>query len=544
MARSSQSLGCGRIADNNLMDLSSRPNSARAPLGFLLLIALLALCAAGKAILYDTMDPDCFWHLRVADQLHRDGIGPIVDDLSFASVKQPWTPYSWLAELGMKAVWDVGGYRAAVATQAIMQAAIVIFLALSCLEMQRQPRMGGKPKYLAAAMSTAAGAFLMLPYLSFRPVTAAFVILWVCTWLILRDRRMEERSWAVWAIVPLTLLLTNIHLFAFFMPAVVLVMWMGAAWERVYFLGKNGHSISSDNPSAVHTGLNGRRESVMRYGVMLILVSLAYLGTPMLPGLIKTAFFYGAQDRMVSGPVIAEMQSFASGPLGFVAGTIVAGAFICMITRWKSLRVGEVACFVVGSLLLFKLGRFAPVFVMGMCPVLAATWPRMKDRILGKPVLCAVLSVILVVGCVRIAGAFPKREQTLSAWLNRHGPDAPGYPTAAAEFVERNLTPSTGKIINEFSWGGYLAYELGDKYKILLDGRTQVYPAELWQATYLSGPAQKAHFFAGLKADAAVLPAGKSQFHAALADLGWTSVYHDQRAEVMLPPNGEARIEP
>ena len=66
--------------------------------GFWLLIAMLALVAGGKAILYDTLDPDCFWHLRVAAQLEHDGIGPIVDHLSFASSPQPWTPYSWLGE--------------------------------------------------------------------------------------------------------------------------------------------------------------------------------------------------------------------------------------------------------------------------------------------------------------------------------------------------------------------------------------------------------------------------------------------------------------
>src|SRR5439155_16997475 len=60
--------------------------------GFALLVALVALVAGGKAILHDTLDPDCFWHLRVAEQLHRDGIGPLVDNLSFASSKRPWTP--------------------------------------------------------------------------------------------------------------------------------------------------------------------------------------------------------------------------------------------------------------------------------------------------------------------------------------------------------------------------------------------------------------------------------------------------------------------
>src|SRR5688572_17994748 len=60
--------------------------------GTMMLIALIALVAAGRAVLYDTLDPDCFWHLRVADQLCEQGIGPLVDDISFSSIRTPWTP--------------------------------------------------------------------------------------------------------------------------------------------------------------------------------------------------------------------------------------------------------------------------------------------------------------------------------------------------------------------------------------------------------------------------------------------------------------------
>src|SRR5690242_18505707 len=98
------------------------------------MIVLLALVAAGKAVLYDTLDPDCFWHLRVAEQLQQDGIGPIVDHISFASIKTPWTPYSWLGELGMKAIWNAGGFRAAILVQAILMAAFVILVAMCANE--------------------------------------------------------------------------------------------------------------------------------------------------------------------------------------------------------------------------------------------------------------------------------------------------------------------------------------------------------------------------------------------------------------------------
>src|SRR5436305_7375753 len=101
-------------------------------LAFALVIALLMCSMAQKAVRFDTLDPDCFWHLRVAEQLHRDGIGPLVDDLSFGSVREPWTPYSWLAELGMKAVWDRCGWRGAVVAQALVQGTFAVLVIGVC----------------------------------------------------------------------------------------------------------------------------------------------------------------------------------------------------------------------------------------------------------------------------------------------------------------------------------------------------------------------------------------------------------------------------
>src|SRR5687768_12862114 len=106
---------------------------SRAARGTALLVGLLALAAAGKAVLYDTLDPDVFLHLLAADQLLDDGIGPLVDHQSFASMSRPWTPYSWLAELAMKVIWDGGGYRAAVAVHALLAAAIMAVTAVTCV---------------------------------------------------------------------------------------------------------------------------------------------------------------------------------------------------------------------------------------------------------------------------------------------------------------------------------------------------------------------------------------------------------------------------
>jgi hypothetical protein len=105
------------------------------------------------------------------------------------------------------------------------------------------------------------------------------------------------------------------------------------------------------------------------------------------------------------------------------------------------------------------------------------------------------------------------------------------------------VTPVTGRLITEFSWGGYLEWRLGDRYQLFLDGRTQLFSPEFWRATYLSGQEERRRFLSHVRADAAILPTGSSLFRHSLVRLGWTSVYRDERAEVMLPPPSDPLAE-
>ena len=214
-------------------------------LGMTLLLGLIVLVAAAKPILVDTMDPDCFWHLKVADQLRSEGIGPIIDHLSFASNRQPWTPYSWLAELGMGWIWHAGGWRAAVAVHALMNGLFVLLIAMTVRA--KPTRRAGDliyrtydafitdpivPGAVESVVATAAAAILSIAYLSFRPVTAALVLLALCGWLIVRDRRSSERSDSVWWVIPITAVMVNLHLYAIFVPMWMGMLWLGSIVER------------------------------------------------------------------------------------------------------------------------------------------------------------------------------------------------------------------------------------------------------------------------------------------------------------------------
>ena len=507
----------------------------RVALGAALFIVLIALAAGGKAVLFDTIDPDCFLHLLAADQLLTDGIGPIVDRQSFASVSTPWTPYSWLAELGMKWVWDHGGFRWAVVVHALLSGAIVVTMAGACLVRARTPddELSGEalfrrsPLYsvpvvsrFSVVVATAFATFMSLPYLSFRPVTAAVLLLAVAVLLVVRDRRAGERSLAVWCVIPLTALTVNIHLFAVTVPLFLGAMFLGALWERRAF-------EPPDWPE-------GDRRA-WRTGILLACTSLACFATPMVRGL-PAALMHLQFDPIVTGPVIAEYQPFYRGGLGVPAALIVAGLVLSAYANRRLLRAGDVIWLLVAFALLLRMGRFAPIFAVSTAPLFAVTMLGLSERILSRGPVWALAAVVLAAGAWRIGTALPGPELHFDQWVNRHGPDTPGYPTDAAAYVEANVRPSTGRLINEYTWGGYLEWRFRDRYQALLDGRTQCYSSEFWRLTYLAGEDARREFLSRIRADVAILPARRSLFRDALTDLGWKTVYSDARAEVLLPP--------
>ncbi len=450
--------------------------------------------------------------MRVGQEITRQNWPhPLIDDLSFASTRQPWTPYSWLAEIGMNKLWDAGGLRAAVAVQAILESAFIVLLGLCALEFSTF--VHGQPRYLASILAAAMGGILSLAYLSFRPVTAALTGLALIAWLLLRDRRKNQKSKAVWLIPPITALLINIHFFAFFAPVWIASLLIGDAIQS--------------------------RRFPRRWSALFLVTVAACCLTPMLPGMIRSIFDYAQNDVMVQSKTIAEFHPFYQGMAGHISAAIVALLLISAIwqsTRSKRIPLGELIWLAVGTALLFRLGRMAPLFAIIAAPIFAAVLPKLSDRMLTRKPILAIFSIVLVLTAWPIAKAFPRPTRSLSSWLNRNGPDAPCYPCSAADYVEENIPPKTHHLLCEFTWGGYIEWRLGDKFQTLMDGRTQLFPAEFWNTVALGSVQDRRAYFAKTPADAAILRTSQNPFAEPLTDLGWKVVYKDEFAEVLVPP--------
>jgi hypothetical protein len=509
------------------------PVGAGARRGFFILLLLLLLAGAQKQVTGNTLDPDVFWHMRVGQQLLRDGIRPLVDEISFNSVRRPWTPYSWLAELVLEQTWRAGGLRAAVVLGAGLIAAFVALLAWACYQQRRAVQRDEPPADggLAVLLATAIGMALSLRYLTLRPVTMAFVVMGACVVLLLRDRRLGERSRAVWLVPPLVALGINFHFFAAVIPLYIACLLAGAWWERL----RGRTDIAAAGELAAR---------VARYALLAAAAGVGCAVTPMLGGIVDAVLHYTVVDPMVESGKILEMRPLYEGGAGIVSLALVVGIVAWVAAARGRFRAGELLGMAAAAGLIVWFGRFLPVFALVASPLLAAALPspsrstsalRSPRRLLAHPAtLLAGLAAVAWVG-YRIVTGLPDPRLPDSVWLNRL-PDAKGYPCEAADYVLEHVPRRFGRVINEFGWGGYLGWRLRGRYQVLIDGRTQLYPPGTWGSTYLGSDDRLVAFLASADADAAILSHKAARFENALRELGWKIAYADERSRVWLPP--------
>ncbi len=473
--------------------------------------AALGLAAAALYILGShEVDPDLFWHLKVAELLAIDGPRPIVDSFSYNSISEPWLPYSWLAELGIqRAVVGLGGVALYV-VPLVCYLVTVLLVALTVAD-----RAGAT---LKAATITMLVALLILPFIALRPATLAFPLCAFAAWATVSARH-HYRWLAVTAVIPITVLTANIHLF-FLYPPILMVAWaVGTALQ----------ARSSQDVAA--------RETIKYLGIAAAAVGLALLANPFRLALVGVAAHYMFKDVMVSESAILEMRPFYElGPL-VLGGSLILFAWPAMglLRHLRRADRRDLALLVLASALMLSHGRYVPLAAFLLAPLAArhGAWPRLTTAVRGR---FAALSWGLLLGLSVAAGQRLLREppSSDSAW---HLRAAAKYPVRAANFVRDSVPRRSGRLINPMGWGGYLIYALWPDYQVMMDGRTQVYDESLWRSTYVGATRDsRIQVFRDARADAAILPAGSPWAEILETELGWRSVYLDEVAGVWLGP--------
>jgi len=375
-------------------------------------------------------DNSAFTHLRTGIDMARTGAIPRTDPYSYTALGQKWVVQSWLPEWTYGWAYRLGGFKLVVFEQALL----IAVLAWLVVRLAR----AGSPLRTALAGLTAVGVGTSL--WTARPLLFGLICMALTITIV-------ERRQRAWLLIPVVWLWVNSH-----GSFPLGLAWLGAravgealdwrAWPREtwrYICGFGaGLAVSVANP-----------------------LGLKLLAFPLTLGAKKDAFRN-----------IVEWRSpdFSRGG-GYFALAFLALALVLLLRarlNWRDV-VPVVAFFAASLLAARNIGPLAVVMAPALGRALRRTEPVAEgpSRSTGNPrmnraVLVTIAAAFVIFGAVIFTS---------------DGLDTVGYPDESVTWLEQqNLLAAPHRLAHEDFVGNYLTLRYGDKARVFIDDRFDMYP--------------------------------------------------------------------
>jgi hypothetical protein len=433
-----------------------------------LALLVLAVTAGCKKI----RDFDYWWHLRTGQLIVETGAIPKTDPYTYTVPGSRWIDIHWLFQLALYGAYSLGGHRGVVLAQTAWVACLVAILASIGWRRER-----------AALSGLALGLFLAVAADRFepRPELSSFLFLAALLALLARFERHAD-AW-IWAAVPIQLVWANVHgLFA-----------LGLAVLAIHLAAEVAHPM-------MRPGARLRPARIRRLAAVTLAAALASLLNPNgLEGALYPVHQLGMigppEQRGVFGSIIAELippldQRHGSLPLALALwGALATLSFLAMALNWRRVPAADPLLWVAFLYLALGAQRNMALFAVVAAPILvrnlgefadAHPLPRQVWRAAG--VLAAAALLVLAVDFVR--GSFFERLGSFRE--SGLGPLEALQPVRAVDWIARERPP--GPICHHMADGGYLAWRLYPDYRVMTDGRLEVYGPERLLELHVSDP--------------------------------------------------------
>jgi hypothetical protein len=433
-------------------------------------LGLLALAAA--LALQDLRSLDYWWHLRAGGLIAATGEVPRSDPFTYTVPGARWIDIHWLHQLGLHALHAAGGHAAVVLAQFAL-----VLLCLAALAPQ-----GARPEraWLGAG---ALGLMLLVVAnrLQARPEVPSFALLAGLLWLLDRFERTGERS-IVFAVAALQLVWVNVHgLFA----VGIAVCAIHTAGELLRPLGRPGCGL--------------RRERVLALAAATALSALVSLANPnglagALYPLPQLDMVGSAAQRRAFEVQIDELRPPFGSLKPLALGLFLALAALSLgaiAANWRRVREADLLLWLAFLYLALGAQRNTALFAIAAAPILVRNANAALDARPLPPRFHAAAGALAT--ALALGVAF---DAVRGRFFARIGPYAtPGLgviegmnPIGAAEWIAAARPPPP--IAHSMGDGGYLIWRLWPDYRVMSDGRLEVFGAELLRRLEFDDAAQ------------------------------------------------------
>lgn len=426
-------------------------------------------------------DGDTGWHIRTGEYILDHGAVPVTDLFSFSKTGAPWYAWEWLSDVLYAVLHRSLGLRGIV----FLSGALICATAIVVL---KHMLWRGAAALVALPLTLLLVGACSVHYHA-RPHLFTMLFLALSAWLIDRDARLQTR--AVWLLVPMTALWTNLH-----GGFLVLIACLG--------LAALGSLLARNWSGAVRYAMLGAScglaSVVNPYGIQLHIHIAAYLQSDWIRNTIQE----------FQSPVFRS-ESMLQFEMFLLVGLAASGFLLVRRQYREALWIGYFAHASLAS------SRHVPLYVILATPLIASEvtlwwrrWTAGRDRKstlrildefsadLGMKLGWTSLWCLLAIAILFVGDS--------SKWPTDF-PDR--FPRKIAEKNAERLVAS--RLLTTDQWADYLIYRFYPRQRVFVDGRSDFYGESLGKE-YLA-MMQADHNWKSLME--------KHRFDAVLAPLDW-----------------------
>jgi hypothetical protein len=393
-------------------------------------------------------DPDIGWHLRDAQALVQQHAFVRQDTLTFSLHGHPWVDPEWLSELCFYAVHSLFGLRGIeVLTIALLQVLLLGVCTLAWLHTRAL-----RPALVAAVI------FILFLTVSMSPRTQLFGWIAFTLELIVLEQYRAGKD-RLWLLPPLFTLWINLH-----------GSWpIGLVLLAIFLLT----GLTSFRSGAIEAWAWAPHQR-NRLLLFIALVVPALFLNPYGWRLVFYPFEIAGKHTLTLNAV-QEWQSLNFHVFrGRAIFCLVAAYFAGRTARARTWTLHEAVVLFLALFAGFTYSRFLLFTGIILCPMIAAelTFLGSDDPAKDKRLLnTAIIAVILFFAVTHIPN-----ENVLTLQQDE------GYPAQAVHYLRQH--PLKEPLLNDFNWGGYLAWNLPTQ-PIFIDTRADIFEQSGLFKTYL-----------------------------------------------------------
>lgn len=399
-------------------------------------------------------DGDTGWHIRTGDYILQNGLVPKTDIFSYAQPGKPWFAWEWLTDV----IYSVLHSGFGLAGPAVLSGLMICAVATSLL---RRMVIGGANAFIAIGLTLLTIGSSSVHFHA-RPHIFTLLLFAIFTWTVERDRLRNTR--AVWLLIPLTALWTNLH---------------GAFPAAIAYAGLVSAGIFIQNL------LERKRDfkQPLRYGLLATGCGLASLVNPYGWHLHAHIFEYLRADFIRNMVQEFESPRFRSEEM-FQYELLLLGALMCAGLALARRRIPETLLLLFFAHMSLGSVRHVPLFVIVAAPAIAVELTRLWNATLGQ-MSSKSNGGILHQLAIDMSGNFRRPSVWLPALAaliilstpaDKFPVDFPSesFPSKMLEAQHDRISRSE-RIFTTDQWGDYLIYRLFPNRKVFFDGRSDFY---------------------------------------------------------------------